>query len=101
MRPRGTAWCCDDITLQNLKALAARRHKGNVSALLAELAGREGVQLVEAGAVEVLRPRRAGEVLHARGLRLAHVEERFVHTDRFFIESNVMFRFVLNYQYQM
>jgi len=31
----------DKATLKNLKALAARRHKGNVSALLAEIATRE------------------------------------------------------------
>ena len=44
MRPgktRTTSFSLDDATLRNLKALAARRHKGNVSALLAEIAARE------------------------------------------------------------
>ena len=36
-----TSFSLDDVTLKNLKALAARRHKGNVSALLAEFAARE------------------------------------------------------------
>ena len=36
--------------MKNLKALAARRHKGNVSALLAEIASRE-VKLVAAEAL--------------------------------------------------
>jgi hypothetical protein len=31
----------DKATLKTLKALASRRHKGNVSALLAEIASRE------------------------------------------------------------
>jgi len=44
MRPgktRTTSFSLDDATLRNLKALAERRHKGNVSALLAEIASRE------------------------------------------------------------
>lgn len=44
MRPgktKTTSFSLDDATLKNLKALAARRHKGNVSALLAEIASRE------------------------------------------------------------
>ncbi len=44
MRPgktRTTSFSLDEPTLENLKALAARRHKGNVSALLAEFAARE------------------------------------------------------------
>jgi hypothetical protein len=42
VRPnRTTSFSLDEVTLRNLKALAARRHKGNVSALLAELATRE------------------------------------------------------------
>jgi len=44
MRPgktRTTSFSLDEATLKNLKALAARRHKGNVSALLAEIASRE------------------------------------------------------------
>jgi hypothetical protein len=44
MRPgktKTTSFSLDDATLKNLKALAARRHRGNVSALLAEFAARE------------------------------------------------------------
>jgi len=44
MRPgktKTTSFSLDAATLKNLKALAARRHKGNVSALLAEVASRE------------------------------------------------------------
>jgi hypothetical protein len=40
-RTKTTSFSLDDKTLKNLKALAARRHKGNVSALLAEIAARE------------------------------------------------------------
>ena len=40
-RTKTTSFSLDDITLKNLKALAARRHNGNVSALLAEVATRE------------------------------------------------------------
>jgi hypothetical protein len=40
-RTKTTSFSLDEITLKNLKALAARRHKGNVSALLAEIASRE------------------------------------------------------------
>lgn len=40
-RTKTTSFSLDEATLQNLKALARRRHKGNVSALLAELAARE------------------------------------------------------------
>lgn len=40
-RTRTTSVSLDDETLKNLKALAARRHRGNVSALLAEIASRE------------------------------------------------------------
>jgi hypothetical protein len=40
-RTKTTSFSLDDETLKNLKALAARRHKGNVSALLAEVAARE------------------------------------------------------------
>src|SRR5215208_2524579 len=35
-RTKTTSFSLDDATLKNLKALASRRHKGNVSALLAE-----------------------------------------------------------------
>jgi hypothetical protein len=38
---RTTRLSVDRVTLKSLKALAARRHKGNVSALLAEFAARE------------------------------------------------------------
>jgi hypothetical protein len=40
-RTKTTSFSLDDATLKNLKALAARRHKGNVSALLAQIASRE------------------------------------------------------------
>lgn len=40
-RTTTTSFSLDAATLKNLKALAARRHKGNVSALLAEFAARE------------------------------------------------------------
>lgn len=40
-RTKTTSFSLDKATLKNLKALAARRHKGNVSALLAEIASRE------------------------------------------------------------
>jgi predicted DNA-binding ribbon-helix-helix protein len=40
-RTKTTSFSLDERTLKNLKALAARRHKGNVSALLAEFAERE------------------------------------------------------------
>ena len=44
MRPgktKTTSFSLDAATLKSLKALAARRHKGNVSAMLAEIAARE------------------------------------------------------------
>ena len=40
-RTKTTSFSLDHATLKNLKALAARRHRGNVSALLADIAGRE------------------------------------------------------------
>ncbi len=40
-RTKTTSFSLDEQTLRNLKALAARRHRGNVSALLAEFAQRE------------------------------------------------------------
>ncbi len=40
-RTKTTSFSLSDATLASLKALAARRHKGNVSALLAEVASRE------------------------------------------------------------
>jgi predicted transcriptional regulator len=40
-RTKTTSFSLDEATLKNLKALAERRHKGNVSALLAEIASRE------------------------------------------------------------
>jgi hypothetical protein len=38
---RTTSFSLDDTTRSNLKALASRRHGGNVSALISELAARE------------------------------------------------------------
>ncbi len=40
-RTKTTSFSLDAATRRNLKALAARRHRGNVSALLAEFAARE------------------------------------------------------------
>ena len=40
-RTKTTSFSLDEATLRNLRALAARRHKGNVSAFLAEVASRE------------------------------------------------------------
>jgi hypothetical protein len=40
-KTKTTSFSLDDATLSNLKALANRRHRGNVSALLAEIAARE------------------------------------------------------------
>lgn len=40
-RTKTTSFSLDEATLKNLKALAQRRHKGNVSALLADIAARE------------------------------------------------------------
>jgi hypothetical protein len=40
-RTKTTSFSLDQATLKSLKALASRRHKGNVSALLAEIASRE------------------------------------------------------------
>jgi hypothetical protein len=40
-KTKTTSFSLDAATLRDLKALAARRHKGNVSALLAEIASRE------------------------------------------------------------
>ncbi len=40
-RTKTTSFSLDPKTLKALKALAARRHKGNVSAFLAEVASRE------------------------------------------------------------
>ena len=40
-RTKTTSFSLDEATLGNLRALALRRHNGNVSALLAELASRE------------------------------------------------------------
>ena len=56
-RTRTTSFSLDDATLKNLRALAARRHKGNVSALLAEFAER-AVKLLagEWGRRSVARP---------------------------------------------
>ncbi len=40
-RTKTTSFSLDAATLSNLRALASCRHKGNVSALLAEIASRE------------------------------------------------------------
>ena len=40
-RTKTTSFSLDEATRRNLKALAGRRHDGNVSALLAEFAARE------------------------------------------------------------
>jgi hypothetical protein len=40
-RTKTTSFSLDQPTLKNLKNLATRRHEGNVSALLAEVAARE------------------------------------------------------------
>lgn len=40
-KTKTTSFSLDAATLKALKALASRRHKGNVSALLAEFAARE------------------------------------------------------------
>ena len=40
-RTKTTSFSLDEATLANLKALARRRHGGNVSALLGELASHE------------------------------------------------------------
>ena len=40
-RTKTTSFSLDDTTMKNLKLLARRRHKGNVSALLSEVAARE------------------------------------------------------------
>lgn len=40
-RTKTTSFSLDEKTLRNLKALAKRRHGGNVSALIAEFADRE------------------------------------------------------------
>jgi len=40
-RTKTTSFSLDEATLSSLKALARRRHGGNVSALLAEFASRE------------------------------------------------------------
>jgi hypothetical protein len=40
-KTKTTSFSLDPATLKSLKALAARRHNGNVSALLAEIASRE------------------------------------------------------------
>ena len=40
-RTKTTSFSLDEATRRGLKALASRRHNGNVSALLAEVAARE------------------------------------------------------------
>jgi len=40
-KTKTTSFSLDEATLRDLKALASRRHQGNVSAFLAEVAARE------------------------------------------------------------
>lgn len=81
-KTKTTSFSLDDATLANLKALAARRHKGNVSALLAELAAREakfaaaeaffekyGVPPLDAAAVERVEAEWRGETPKKRRRR--------------------------------
>jgi len=73
-RTKTTSFSLDEATLNNLRALAGRRHNGNVSALLAEMASREakfaaaeayfekyGVPPLDDGAVERIEAEWRGE----------------------------------------
>jgi hypothetical protein len=81
-RTRTTSFSLDEVTLKNLKALAARRHKGNVSAMLAEFAEREakflaaerlfekyGIPPLDDGAAERIEAEWQGEGPHHRRTR--------------------------------
>ena len=83
-RTKTTSFSLDEATMNNLKALAARRHKGNVSALLAELAAREakfaaaeaffekyGVPPLDDESVERIEAEWRGETPKKRRRRLA------------------------------
>ncbi len=81
-RTKTTSFSLDEVTSRNLKRLAARRHKGNVSALLAEIAEREtkfaaadaffekyGVPPLNEEAVERIEAEWRGENVSKRGRR--------------------------------
>ena len=83
-RTKTTSFSLDDATLKSLKALAARRHKGNVSALLAEFAEREaklaaaeayfekyGVPPLDEAAIERIEAHWRGEAPKRRRRRAA------------------------------
>jgi hypothetical protein len=83
-RTRTTSFSLDEATLKSLKALAARRHKGNVSALLAEVAAREakfaaaeayferyGIAPLSEGAIERIEAEWRGERPAKRARRRA------------------------------
>lgn len=83
-RTKTTSFSLDEGTLGNLRALAARRHKGNVSALLAEIASREakfaaaeeyferyGIPPLDEEAVERVEAEWRGEVPKKRRRRAA------------------------------
>jgi hypothetical protein len=83
-KTKTTSFSLDDATLGNLKALAGRRHNGNVSALLAELALREakfaaaeayfekyGVPPLDDDAVERIAAEWRGEAMPKKARRRA------------------------------
>lgn len=83
-RTKTTSFSLDEATLNSLRALAARRHKGNVSALLAEMASREakfaaaeayfekyGVPPLDDAAIERIEAEWRGEVPRKRRRRAA------------------------------
>jgi len=83
-KTKTTSFSLDEETLQSLKALAARRHKGNVSALLAEIGSREsksaaaeayfekyGVPPLDEEAVERVEAEWRGDVPRRRRRRAA------------------------------
>jgi hypothetical protein len=83
-RTKTTSFSLDVPTLRSLKALAARHHRGNVSALLAELAAREakfaaaeayfekyGVPAPDARAVERIEAEWRGEARPRKSRRRA------------------------------
>jgi predicted DNA-binding ribbon-helix-helix protein len=71
-RTKTTSFSLDEATLKNLKALAARRHKGNVSALLAEVAARE----TNFAAAESFFERYGAPPLTEQAIRLIEAEWR-------------------------
>jgi hypothetical protein len=81
-KTKTTSFSLDHATLKNLKALASRRHKGNVSALLAEIASREakflaaealfvkyGIPPLDDEAIERIESEWRGEVPRAKKKR--------------------------------